>query len=225
LHADLGDDLSVIARRRLIIGCASLAGCSLAAAARHGLWAAAIPSGNDLSFRIMRKGSVIGSHHLEFKPEGDGLTVRIAVEIVVKFGPIALYRYVHRNMEHWEAGKLVEMAAETNDDGAKNAVRLRRRSDEILVESANGASYVAPPNAIAATHWNMAELSVPMINPQNGQLLQPTVTKAEGDGPGGHFVLSGDVDLELWYDRDQTWSALAFKADDGSIITYERVRA
>ncbi len=215
----------MITRRRLILGCTTLAACSLAAAPRPLGAAIPIPPANDLSFRIIRKGSVIGSHHLEFAPAGDGLTVRIAVEIVVKFGPIALYRYNHRNEEHWEAGKLVEMAAETNDDGTKNAVQLHRRREEILVKSANGVSYVAPPNALAATHWNMAELTVPMINPQNAQLLQPTVTKADGDGPGGHFVLSGDVDLELWYDADRTWSALAFKADDGSIISYERVRA
>lgn len=214
--------MNVITRRRFVLGSASFAGCAGLAA---GAFAAPIPANNNLSFRIVRKGSAIGSHHLEFTRTEDALTVRIAVEILVKFGPIALYRYNHRNVEHWEAGKLVSMEAETNDDGSKNAVRLRRRSDEILVESANGANYVAPANALAATHWNMAELTVPMINPQNGRLLQPTVTKAEGDGLGGHFVLSGDVDLELWYDKDQAWSSLAFKAEDGTIISYERVAA
>lgn len=217
--------MNVIARRRFILGSACFTGCAGSAAVRAGAFAASIPANNDLSFRIVRKGSVIGSHHLEFTPSEDALTVRIAVEILVKFGPITLYRYNHRNVEHWEAGKLISMEAETNDDGSKNAVRLRRRSDEILVESANGVSYVAPHNAIAATHWNMTELQVPMVNPQNGQLLQPTVTKAASDGPGGHFVLSGDVDLELWYDKDQTWSSLAFKADDGTIISYERIAA
>ena len=35
-----------------------------------------------------------------------------------------------------------------------------------------------------------------------------------------HFVLEGDLDLELWY-RGSDWVRLTFKGEDGSLIEYE----
>ena len=36
-------------------------------------------------------------------------------------------------------------------------------------------------------------------------------------------ALSGDADLDLWYDQAAEWAGLQFKAKDGSAVTYERV--
>jgi hypothetical protein len=92
--------------------------------------------------------------------------------------------------------------------------------------------YLAPAGALPASHWNMAELDGPWINLEDGKLFHPKVI-AEGvelvplaDGStvsARHFVMSGEVNMELWYDAARRWTALSFAAGDGSIIRYERI--
>ena len=38
-----------------------------------------------------------------------------------------------------------------------------------------------------------------------------------------HYVLSGAFNVELWYDRTDTWASLAYSAPDGSTVHYERL--
>jgi hypothetical protein len=38
-----------------------------------------------------------------------------------------------------------------------------------------------------------------------------------------HYVLTGDLNLELWYDATDTWVGMRFNADDGSVISYQRM--
>lgn len=126
----------------------------------------------------------------------------------------------------------MRMTAETNDDGTRAYARLRREDGQLVVEGSKSGRYVAPEVALAATHWNVAELSGPMINPQNGELLRPRVanrgetalaTDAATPVRATHYALSGDVALDLWYDMDLTWQALAFSGSDGSLVRYERL--
>ena len=91
--------------------------------------------------------------------------------------------------------------------------------------------YPAPDDAQLATHWNIAELSGPWINPQNGELLRPRISSHEPEEllrASGRSVLArrydatGDAQLSLWYDSEDQWSALRFHARDNSLVTYER---
>jgi hypothetical protein len=75
-------------------------------------------------------------------------------------------------------------------------------------------------------------LDGPMINTQNGMLMHPTVTAMGEDqipsatgGPirASHFNLSGDAQLDTWYDAGQNWVGIAFKAADGSEVRYEKL--
>jgi hypothetical protein len=36
------------------------------------------------------------------------------------------------------------------------------------------------------------------------------------------YALTGDVTLDTWYDAQSLWAGLAFAAEDGSSIRYER---
>src|ERR1700744_4729136 len=76
-----------------------------------------VPAGDRLSFRIIRKGSAIGTHVVDFTRDSDALTVNVAVDIAVGFGPIVLYRYTHRATEHWRGVALNSMHTETTEDG------------------------------------------------------------------------------------------------------------
>ena len=64
-------------------------------------------------------------------------------------------------------------------------------------------------------------------------LVHPTISQhAAGADPDGdqasrprrkRYVLSGDLDLELWYDASDAWVGMRFTVADGSVISYERL--
>lgn len=215
-------------RRQFLTGLGvALASCALPSMAM----ALPVPQGNSLSFRVTRKGGEIGLHRLDFRREGDRLTVNIAADIAVKFGFLTLFRYTHRATEIWEGGQPVSVSASTNDDGKKFALVGVRQGEGWKIDGASG-SYIAPANAMPATHWNRRMLDHPMINTQNGKLMEPEIarkgvtvlTAANGRQiEAEHYSMSGDAMLDTWYDATPAWAGLSFKAKDGSEVLYQKI--
>lgn len=214
----------MIARRCLL---ASAAAVFTAGSARA---APAIPHGGRLAFRVVRDGDAIGSHVLTFARHDNGLDIRVAVDIAVSLGPIVVFRYTLRGLEQWRGGDVVHVEATTDDDGTPASMRADRTNGGLWVQGSKASRYLAPPNALPATHWNMAELDGPWINPQDGRLFHPRVARdgaaqiALADGRSeiaNKFTVSGDVDMTLFYNTARRWSALHFAAKDGSQVRYE----
>lgn len=186
----------MIARRGLL-------GAALAAGAGRAAAQMPVPAGGGLGFAVVRNGSRdAGQHVLFFEPEGGRLTVRVEVDIVVKFGPVTLYRYGHRARETWDGGEVVAFAAETNDDGTRSTVAMRREGARLAVQSTTSGSYLAPEGALPATHWNRRMLQAPFVNTQTGELMRPAVRWAGAEplpwAPqrrGERLVMSGDVEM------------------------------
>ena len=186
---------------------------------------------NRLAFRILRKDSVIGSHTLDFTPRDNGFDIAVAIDIAVRFGPIPLFHYRLRGTEQWRNGVVSYVDATTDDDGKSDWVRCERDADGLWVTGSKVSRYRAPPDALPASHWNIDELKGPWISFQDGKLFHPQVTPrgdepvrtADGTSvPARRYTLSGDVKLDLWYDKAQRLVALGFIASDGSLVRYER---
>lgn len=192
---------------------------------------AGVPAADALAFVVIREGRRIGTHRLKFQPKPGGVDIRIAVDIKVGFGPITLFRYALRGLEQWRGGECVYAAANANDDGTKAWMIATRDARGLWISGSSTNRYVAPANALIATHWNKAELNGPWINLQNGKLLHPEchdagpapVLRAGGlRTPAERYIISGDVHLDIWYEGP-IWSGLAFLAKDGSRIRYEKL--
>ena len=209
--------------RRLLLGAAM--GCVTAAPGMSG-----VPADDRISFRVMRNGSDIGFHTLRFTPQPNGLNIRITVRIAVSLGPITLFRYQLDGVEQWHDGRVVRLTASTDDDGTHETMQATRGAQGLWVTGNKIARYLAPPDALPATHWNEAELDAPWINPQDGRLLHPTVTPL-GPGPveiapgrnatEQRFDISGDVHMQICYTQAHRWAGLTFNARDGSLVRYE----
>jgi hypothetical protein len=196
-----------------------------------------IPPGDRVEFHILRSGSRVGQHVVSFTRSGARLQVASRVEIVIRLGPIPVFRYTHSVDEDWRiaadgTGMLVAANAHTNDDGTKHFMRAEATPRGLAVQSDEGGSYTAPAGTLIATHWNIAELDGPMVNPQGGKLLMPDVVRgprapvplAGGGSVEAHrYALSGDVTLDLWYDLASQWAATRFVAQDSSVVLYRRV--
>jgi hypothetical protein len=191
-----------------------------------------VPQSRELAFRIMRHGSQIGSHVLQFRCNGDSLEVDIAVDVRVSLGPIPLVRYSHRNHESWVADRLVGLDSHTDRNGKALQMSACATSAGLRVEGSGTAPYIAPHNALASTYWYKNVLQGPIIGTQDGMLVRPAISQPQAqpihlasgaEMPAKRYVLTGDLDVELWYDVRDTWVGMQFSVDDGSVISYERI--
>jgi len=135
----------MIGRRLLLAGAVALP-------LRDAYAALPIPPGDRLAFHIVRKGSPIGEHIIGFERAGGALTVSVAVDIVVGFGPIAFFRYKHRATVRWQNEQVVSADAETNDDGSPQHMTARRDESGLVVEGSRAPHYTAPPRSLPGTH-------------------------------------------------------------------------
>ena len=172
----------VIGRRSLLVG---TLGCGVGGLRRAmamgtpppGISSLPIPPTGSLAFRLLRHGTPIGSHSLDFTVRGDTLTVRIAADVVYAIGPIPLVRYSHRNTEVWQGGRLASLDAQTNRNGTHLFMSAHRTPAGLRVEGSGASPYIAPDDAMPTTYWNIRMLLGPMIGVQDGMLVHPKVTE------------------------------------------------
>lgn len=215
----------MIARRALLGG--ALAILAPVPALASGL---PLPPGGRLGFDVWRGSRKLGTHDLVFHPTPDGVLVDVSVDIAFRVGPITLYHYTHQAHERWADGQVAQISTTTNDNGTRYLVEGRRDNRGLTVAPGGHAPYLAPIDALPATHWNHRELDGAWINTQSGELLRPHVAP-EGmvsvETAGGRalrvrrYALTGPVQLTMWYDEAQVWAGLSFiKA--GTEVRYAR---
>lgn len=212
--------------RRLFLG-------GLAAAAASPLFPALaalpIPASKQLLFDVLRNGKKVGAHRLRFEPTADGLKVLVDVAMKIGFGPITLFNYKHNATELWRGDEWQSVEALTVQNGKRMIVTARRTPTGVTVDGPKG-KLTAPVNTTAATHWNRRMLDGPFLNTQTGEVQKPKIARmGEATIPsrGGpiraeRFAMTGEVELDTFYDAGPTWAGLKFKGPDGSAFTYQR---
>lgn len=233
-------DKALPRRAALLVASSLAASCLLRRAeaaavpgvAQSGVAQSGVPASGVLAFKVLRGTSPIGSQRLTFTTTGAALSVRVAADFVVRFGPIVFFRYRLRVAEEWEGGVLQRVIATANNDGKAEFMRAQRQGDALMIDGSASGRYRAPAGAIAATHWNRAELAGPMIDPQNGKLLDfkvgPPTPGAVADAAGAmqkatRYDLTGLTRMSLYYDAASVWCGLDAVAKDGSLIHYRRL--
>jgi hypothetical protein len=194
--------------------------------------AMAFPDARTVACRVMRQGRDIGRATTSFDRRGDDLRVTIAIDIRVRLGFITMFRYTHSNVEQWQGERLAGFEAHTNDDGTPNFATARWNGSGFDVTGSRTAAYVAPPEAIGTSYWNARTLTDPLINSQNGKLLDVRLTPL-GQTPARlaagrtveatEYRMTGDMRMNLWYDAARNWAGLQYYAHDGSVLTYEEI--
>jgi hypothetical protein len=189
-----------------------------------------IPVSRRLKFLVFRNGNPLGRHGISFSDRNGDLLVDISVDYAVKFGPLSFFRYKLRGRETWSNGVLASARAQTDNNGKREYMSADRDGEALIVEGSRARRARTPLDCSIATHWNIAQLDGPMINPQDGSLLRFSV-KTMGlskllDAKGAariarRYALNGESPLELWYEDPGVWVGLRAKAFDGSVISYE----
>lgn len=181
----------------------------------------------------MRHGIRLGEHIISFDIRDNIIIADIAIDYLYKIGFIDVFRYKLRAREVWHSDQLQTVRSKTNHNGTSEFMNANRDELGLAIEGSRVKPYRASPGSIVASHWNVAQLNAPMINPQDGTRLpykvsaSPTVQVSASDSKSvqaRHFTLTGDNQLELWYDSTDVWTGLRAQVFDGSVVTYQRTK-
>ena len=155
--------------------------------------------------------------------EAPDATQKAAFEAAKELGTVEAWDAV----ELWSGGELQSIEAFTNDDGDLVHVQATRDSEGLQVQTNDGA--YETPAVLPISHWNAALLEGgPLLNGMTGEVDEvqvfdqglDTVSTRNGSLRARHYLYSGDLNGEIWYDEDGRWVKLRFRANDGSMIDY-----
>ena len=191
--------------------------------------AAALQERSRLAFDVFLDGSRIGSHNISFRRESpDSMAVEIDIDLEVKFGPFTVFDYEHSNRTEWKNGQLWRMRSVTDDNGDHHEVAADRTRGELQVNASGIEAYTASPHILPTTYWMASTVGQSqLINSQTGERIDIVVREVGREkvpAPGGliaatRYEMTGDLDINLWYDDNGILVGLAFRAR-GSDVTY-----
>lgn len=181
-------------------------------------------------FTVYLNDREIGTHRFEVTAAG-GMT-RVQSEASFKYTILLIpaFRYEHRNAEQWAGNCLMRFEAQTNSNGDRIDVSGERTGGSFTVQ--NGDGPVALPECVMSfAYWNPDFLEQPrLLNPQTGEYVDVTVEEMGDellevrgqDVEATRFRLTAyEVDLTLWYSKDDEWLALESIAKGKHVIRYE----
>ena len=212
---------------RLILAMILLAGMPAGAFAANDL-----AYGSALSFVAVRNGQTIGHHSLTFRRDGAQLTVSTSIRLAVKFMGFIAYRYTHSAQEVWTGDDFQSLAAETDDNGRKFSVRVRRGVSHLDVERNVRAETLRaslPIQLLPSSHWNVRQVrQQALVNTQEGTearirvsiLGRETIATAKARVEAMRYRYAGDIEMDQWFDDLGRWVKMSFAASDGSTVEY-----
>lgn len=189
--------------------------------------APAIPN-TPLVFAVIRDGSEIGTHELDFRNTDNGMQVDITTKVAVKVAFITAYRFEHEGHEIWQGDRLIHLWSRTNDDGTKHVLEAVAHGSQLQVIG-DGKEAAANPDIIPASLWNVGILrGGAILNTLDGSRMKvsvadlgPETINARGASVAArHYKISGELEREVWYDSQNTLVKIHFVAKDGTGIDY-----
>ena len=191
---------------------------------------AAYESTNEWRFRVYLDDKEIGTHSYQLSPLGDEHRLHTIADFRVRFLFLTAYRYRHVNTEIWSDGCLQSLDAWTDNNGKEIDVAGVRKAEAFNVD-VGGAEESLPKCVMSFAYWNKDFLdNSELLNAQTGELLPVEVEQL----PDEEVMIDGvdriceryrltarNVDIEVWYGKDNQWLGLISTTNDGKRIRYE----
>lgn len=175
----------------------------------------------ELRFRVLREGSEIGTHRVLVSTAGGVLTARTEVDIAVRLLGVTVFRFSHRFTESWAGDRLRGAQSRRDRNGSVTEMRAEAAGDAILAEGSAGR-FRLPAEAAPLSWWDSRRLAGPLFDNDTGKPLQLRWTRRALPDGGTLWQATGEEESEARYAADGTWTGWRTKAEDGSIVTYER---
>lgn len=189
---------------------------------------AAVPGINRLDFTVTREGKVVGHDVIEFDRAGSTLRVKVQTEVAVKVAFITVYRFTHQSEEIWRDDRLESLSSHTDDDGTPHELVVHAEAAKLEIDGDKKHS-VASVDIIPASLWNVGIVkSHAILNTLDGSQMTVQVRDLGTESieawgqrvQARHYVLTGDLERELWYDATDVLMQVRLKGKDGSEVFY-----
>ncbi|RED45796.1 DUF6134 family protein [Aestuariispira insulae] len=179
-------------------------------------------------YDIFRDGLPVGKQVMRFGREDGFLKIQADMSLEVKFMMFPVYDFSYQSEETWDGSTLVRLSARIEENDDRREINAMRRGKTLQIKSPDGTNNIPGP-IFTTNHWNAAVTEQnQVLNTLTGNLNKVTITNAgqewiEAEGrkiKATRYVYSGELDTQVWYDRQGRWVALQFQASDGSTIQY-----
>jgi hypothetical protein len=200
-----------------------------------------------VTFAVYRNGEEVGRHALTFDQNGSSQLITVAVDISVQKLGLVAYRYRHHGTERWSDDQLENLKTNTDDNGRFFAVDVRRSAKGFEVERSGLPPVSAadtmggglpkpdiirelfPGDMLPTTLWNVQAMRrSALLNTQYGTLSRIRVepmgremlSLKSGRLGSTRYRVTGDLQLDQWFDDDSRWVKAIFRTPDGSTVDY-----
>jgi hypothetical protein len=155
----------------------------------------------------------IGTHTLTFHCDGEDLIVDTEVKVDVTMFFVTVYKRRARYREVWRQDRLLAYEAWTNEAGDEYVTKARLEDDQLIIDGVEPGVSV-PADTVSSHPWNARVVDRELLfGMKDGRLLQVDVEAAGvemidvGDKAikARKYVVSGDIERELWYDQAGNW--------------------
>ena len=172
----------------------------------------------------------MGKHLFKVTDAGSVRQVQSEASFKYRILFIPAYRYEHRAAERWADNCLVQIDASTNANGKRLEVSGEQTGANFRVDKGKAPAEL-PECVMTFAYWNPEFLEQrQLLNPQTGEYVDVRVEQVAEEilevrgepVPATRFRLTAyEVDLTLWYSKDDEWLALESVAKGKHIIRYE----
>jgi hypothetical protein len=178
----------------------------------------ALAAPRSLAFAVFRNNAQIGEHRIAFAGDGDAVTATTEADMLVKLGPVPVFKYRHHAVETVRGAAFTTLETRTVSNGKQEHVVAERTAGGVAVDGTGGKLTLAA-NVSPLNHWNEKSFPGPFFNPQTGKQMKLTVSRS---GPN-RWTLRGEVDMDDVYDETGAWLSARAKGTDGSAVEYRRI--
>jgi hypothetical protein len=188
------------------------------------------PNEGQWRFTVLLDGKPVGHHHVDLVQRDGELEYRSETRLNVKILFVTVFRYLHRDTETWRDDCLTKIESTTEEGGKAQFLRGMRGSNSFAIATERGSKDLPAPCVMTFAYWNPRILSATrLMNAQTGEYVPVHVEAlgAEQVLVGGtrigaeHFAIVGEkLKIELWYDPQRRWIALATTTERGGRLEY-----
>lgn len=138
---------------------------------------------------------------------------------------VVLYRLKEDRREVWRDGRLIDYESRADDDGTVRATRGRTAGEKFLIDGAAGRVEAAA-NLRTTNAWSEKTTGATVLmGTQRGELNSVAIKFEREDEleigsktvPARHYVVSGDMDRHIWFDRRGVLVKQSFPASGGTV--------
>jgi hypothetical protein len=201
-HAPTG-----LTRRHLLAG-AGAAGALAVATPAHAA-RCLFPEPGTLVYRILEDGTEAGQASFAFSRQDDAFVMLKTQRILRRRDGFPIIRLQQKVQEIWRAGWLDALLAETTRAGTTTRLEGARQGGGLSLARDDGTRFNLAGYLLTDTLWNRdTPYERGLLDVESGHIRlmrgyprgRKTVPGFDGEVAARHFVIQGQLGLEVWYD-------------------------